>query len=140
MSSLKDRLGYKINSPFKYMDEIEINSNRITMKDVDIPLEATPKYGNKTGKSTTMYPEKEYHFEGATSVVEKPKATLVLLDHDGKPQMELTGKEIVFSRVSTKRILELAEKAKNGTEDDLLALGKYVYDERMRQKKRDGEI
>ena len=67
------------------------------------------------------------------------KATLVLLDHEGKPQQKLTGTELVFSRVSTKKILDLAKKAKDNNKDSIYKLGKYVYEERMAQRKRDGE-
>jgi len=77
--------------------------------------------------------------------LEQPKenwdmARLLLLDHNGQPQMKLGGREIVFSRVSTKKILDLAEKASDGDNRDILALGKFVYQERMKQKKRDKEI
>lgn len=67
------------------------------------------------------------------------KETLVLLDHEGKPQSKLHGTELVFSRISSKKILDLAEKAKDGNEDALYKLGEYAYKERMAQRKRDGE-
>ena len=59
---------------------------------------------------------------------------MVLLDHNGKPQMNLQGGEIVFSRVFTKKILEMVQSAKN--EQDILDIGKAVYTERMAQKNR----
>lgn len=70
----------------------------------------------------------------------KTKESLVLLDHYGKPQAKLYGTELVFSRNSSRKILELAEKAKDGNEDAIYKLGEYVYKERMAQRKRDGEI
>lgn len=143
---LINKLGYKDNSPFKDSPELYIESPNITMKGVSKTLIGTPIHmDGSEGKSQIMYPEKEYIFENAIGVKEKPidmKAKLVLLDHNGKPQMPLTGKEIVFSRISTKRILDLAEKVKQSgeSEDAILKLGEYVYKERMAQKKRDNEI
>ncbi len=60
-----------------------------------------------------------------------------LLDDEGKPQMKMFGGEIIFSRISTNKIIELASKAKD--REGLYKLGKYVYEERMRQIKRENE-
>jgi len=61
--------------------------------------------------------------------------SMVLLDHLGKPQMYMEGGEIVFSRPSTRAIVDLAMKANN--ENSLYNLGQFVYDERRRQIKRE---
>lgn len=61
-------------------------------------------------------------------------ATMVLLDHRGEPQMYLEGGELVISRVETKDLINLAKKVK--TEEDLIKLGKMMYEIRSKQKKR----
>lgn len=61
--------------------------------------------------------------------------SMLLLDHLGKPQMYMQGGEIVFSRPSTKQIIKLAMSVND--QDSLYKLGKYVYDERKRQIKRE---
>lgn len=59
---------------------------------------------------------------------------MVLLDHRGEPQMYLEGGELVISRVETKDLINLAKKVK--TEEDLIKLGKMMYEIRSKQKKR----
>lgn len=63
------------------------------------------------------------------------KHNMVLLDHKGSPQMRMQGGEVVFSRVSTNKIIDLALKAND--EQSLYELGEYVYKERKAQRKRD---
>ena len=53
-----------------------------------------------------------------------------LLDEKGKNQMNLLGGERIFSRISTKRMFELAKQKKYKT------LGKYLYNEIKAQDKR----
>lgn len=59
---------------------------------------------------------------------------MVLLDHKGLPQMHMEGGERIFSRVSTKQIIELASKAND--EESLYKLGEAVYKEIKAQNKR----
>jgi hypothetical protein len=67
------------------------------------------------------------------------KDSMVLLDHKGVPQMYMKGGELIFSRVSTKQIIKLAEKAaESKSEKDFFNLGETVLKERMAQRKRDG--
>jgi len=63
---------------------------------------------------------------------------MVLLDHNGKPQFELQGGEIIFSRVFTKEILSMISKAK--TERDKLEIGKAIHAERTAQKNRKPQV
>lgn len=67
------------------------------------------------------------------------KSDMILLDHNGKPQMEMKGGEIVFSRPSTKEIINQAEKVSVAQmdEDALKELGRIVTKERIEQRKRD---
>lgn len=60
--------GYKKNSPYKYLPEINIPSNQITMKDVNHPIMAYPN-----GDSPQiMLPNKNYYFPNSTKVKEIP--------------------------------------------------------------------
>lgn len=59
---------------------------------------------------------------------------MILLDHKGQPQMDMIGGERIFSRVSTKKIIDLASKAND--EKGLLELGKAIYNEIKAQNKR----
>lgn len=59
---------------------------------------------------------------------------MVLLDHNGSPQMTMEGGERIFSRESTKKIIDLATKAND--EDSLYNLGEAVYKEIKAQNKR----
>lgn len=63
------------------------------------------------------------------------KSTMTLLDHNGKPQMNMLGGELIFSRIATKKIIDLASKASD--EKGLEQLGKFVFEERIAQRKRD---
>lgn len=64
-------------------------------------------------------------------------ANKVLLDDKGIPQMYMGGDQLVFSRKSSKKFIDLALKAsESGSPEALMALGKAVYDERMAQIKR----
>ena len=63
---------------------------------------------------------------------------MVLLDHKGNPQMEMEGGELIFSRISTKKIVDLASDIKSESdEESLLKLGKYVMEERLKQRQRE---
>lgn len=65
---------------------------------------------------------------------------LYMLDENGEPQKTLVGGERIFSRVSTKRILELVEKATmSGDDKDYKALGRYVFKEMVAQDSRPAE-
>ncbi len=84
---------------------------------------------NKGGK----FNFKRKYAQGGTTAAK----AMVLLDHNGQPQMEMQGGEIVFSKKSTKQIIDLASKG--NSEKELHALGEAVYKERMAQRKRDGK-
>ena len=58
-----------------------------------------------------------------------------LLDHNGKPQFDLEGGEIIFSRVFTKKVLEMISKGEKP-----MNVGKAVYDERIAQKNRKQQV
>lgn len=60
---------------------------------------------------------------------------LYLLDHNGVPQIELYGGEIIFSQKSTIDIIEAASKG--NSDEDLYNLGMIVYKERKAQIKRE---
>ena len=65
--------------------------------------------------------------------------SMVLLDHTGKPQMYMKGGELIISRKETKKIIDIASNMQtNSSEDAFYELGKYMYNVRMAQRKRDG--
>ena len=68
MKKTKQLLGYKDNSPFRNEPFIDIDSNRITMKGVSIPIVAYPD----NDKPIVMTPGKEYLFPNSTKVKEVP--------------------------------------------------------------------
>lgn len=118
------------------------NSNHCTMKGMKYPIKLgfLDKNYNLIDLVDAL-PEKSYINKQAKHFIELPNNTdvknvskMALLDHKGSPQMFLEGGELVFSRVSTKKIVELAAKA-NSTEG-LKKLGEYVYKERMAQRSR----
>lgn len=71
------------------------------------------------------------------NLLKPPGANMVLLDHNGNPQMYLRGGELVISRVETKKLIDLAKSIKN--EEDYIKLGKYMYEVRMKQRARKPE-
>ena len=71
------------------------------------------------------------------NLLKPPGANMVLLDHDGNPQMYLKGGELVISRVETKKLIDLVQSAK--TEDDYIKIGKYMHEVRMKQRARKPE-
>lgn len=74
----------------------------------------------------------KYKHGGAVS-----NSSMALLDHKGNIQMYLEGGELIFSRVSSKEIIDAASSAK--TKEDILKLGQIVHKERMAQRGRDPE-
>lgn len=66
------KLGYKKNSPYKNRPFIEIPSNRITMKGVEVPIIGI----SNTGDVQIMQPGGEYQF-GGQSVLEIPLTPMV---------------------------------------------------------------
>lgn len=66
-------------------------------------------------------------------VIFNEENSLILYDESGNKQMNMQGEERIFSRISTKKILELVNKK------DLLQLGKYVVKEVNAQNKRKPE-
>lgn len=65
---------------------------------------------------------------------------LYVIGQDGKPQMELKGGERIFSRISTKTIINKAKRAYvNKTNSAYKSLGKYVFKEMKAQDSREPE-
>lgn len=65
---------------------------------------------------------------------------LYVIGQDGKPQMELKGGERIFSRISTKTIINKAKRAYvNKTNSAYKSLGKYVFKEMKAQDTRGPE-
>lgn len=65
---------------------------------------------------------------------------LYVIGQDGKPQMELKGGERIFSRISTKTIINKAKRAYvNKTNSAYKSLGKYVFKEMKAQDSRGPE-
>jgi len=60
--------------------------------------------------------------------------SMILLDHEGNPQMELYTKELVVSRKETEQLIKLAKKT--NTEKELYELGRLMYEIRMKQRQR----
>lgn len=53
---------------------------------------------------------------------------MLILDHEGKPQMELVGGERIFSRAHTKTLIKFTKKAATTDEDkDYKELGKRIF-------------
>ena len=65
---------------------------------------------------------------------------MLVLDSEGKSQMELVGGERIFSRSNTKTLIRFAKKAKSSDNDkDYKALGKRVFKFLNEQDNRDPE-
>jgi uncharacterized membrane protein (UPF0127 family) len=60
-----------------------------------------------------------------------------VLDQDGNVQMEIVGGERIFSRISTKAMVEKAKSAE--TDAELIDLGRYVAKEIIKQNNRETE-
>lgn len=102
----------------------------------EIPNDNQPTYkkgGSIKGKSK-MYPKCKCGCSGVS--VGKNKmfqqgGTMDVLDGDGNSQMTITGGERIFSRIATKKMLQLNE------EGNYKELGKFICDELYAQDKRD---
>jgi len=146
-----------------------LNTNKITMKDTSFPLGLVfiNKDNKVTSiQDGKAFSSKLYTDDKATKVLEVNaeiidkfkinqlldieklkklkfergglvKSNSVLLDHKGDPQMDLQMNELIISRKETKEITELA--ANSNTEQELVQLGKLMYDIRMQQKGRSPE-
>jgi len=66
------------------------------------------------------------------------ETNMQVLDQDGNVQMEIVGGERIFSRKSTKAMVEKAKAAE--TDEELIALGRYVAKELLCQDERDPEF
>lgn len=59
---------------------------------------------------------------------ENRASKMLVLDSEGKPQMELDGGERIFSRKHTKTLIKFANKASlTGKDNDYRALGKRMF-------------
>lgn len=102
----------------------------------EIPNDNQPTYkkgGSIKGKSK-MYPKCKCGCGGVS--VGKNKmfqqgGTMDVLDEDGNSQMTITGGERIFSRIATKKMLQLNE------EGNYKELGKFICDELYLQDKRE---
>lgn len=160
ITELKDDEG----ALFDYSDEPQ-ESIDFWMKDTLIPLDIL--FVNESGKVVSVHkgtPMSEelisessefiaYVIElNADSGIEKGDETslgkrtdvepdkLYVYGSDGNVQATLQGNERIFSRISTRRILELAQIANESKEDkDYKALGKYIFKEMNAQDNREPE-
>lgn len=64
----------------------------------------------------------------------KKKTMIQMTGNAGEAQAHMEGKERIYSREDTKKIITLARKAK--TEKDFVELGKFVYDATRKQDSR----
>lgn len=62
---------------------------------------------------------------------------LTVLSDEGTPQMKIEGGNRIYSRASTKKIIEMATSA--ASDEDYIALGQYVIKETIAQNKRKEE-
>jgi len=126
----------------------KILGNSITTKDMDSSLQNRLGLIFRKGETPIGYSSGE---AGSSKIHQHPDADNVLefaltskktyesgdyylLDAKGKVQMHMHGGELIFSRPSTKRIIDLALKATD--EEGLFELGKFIYNERMAQLSR----
>jgi hypothetical protein len=84
-------------------------------------------------KKELMKQPKQFKFGGVQSAND-----MVLLDHDGKPQMYLQGGELVISIKETQKLVDLASSSSRDNTEAMYELGKTMHDIRMKQRKRDG--
>lgn len=63
--------------------------------------------------------------------------SMLLLDHEGNPQMKLQSHELIISRKETEQLIDMATKA--NTDEELYELGKLMYKIRKKQKSRKPE-
>lgn len=90
--------------------------------------QAGPKFGVESLVSMAPHLFRLYQSGGS----------LIQLSGDGKTvEAIIQGKERIYSRADTKRLMELAKKAKS--EDDLFLLGKFFYDATKKQDSRPSE-
>ncbi len=88
-----------------------------TENNISFVLEVNPNSGIKVGDELEFSPD---------SKVKSDK--MIVLNEDGKPQMELEGGERIFSRPNTKTLIRFAKKALYTQKDsDFKALGKRVF-------------
>jgi hypothetical protein len=110
--------------------EYKFKSNKV----LEIPMKTMYKLGGKIGSKSKMYPKCKCGCGGVS--VGKNKmfqsgGTMDVLDGDGNTQMTITGGERIFSRIATKKMLQLNE------EGNYKELGKFICDELYAQDKRD---
>lgn len=122
----EDGIVISVQSGTPMSEELISESSEFVAYVIEINANSGVKQGDKTslGKNTDIEPNKLYVYGS-----------------DGNVQATLQGGERIFSRVSTKRILELAQKANQSKEDkDYKALGRYIFKEMNAQDEREPEF
>jgi len=111
-------------------DEININKP----SDIIVEVNLGEASDIKRGESISLVGEKNE--DGTVEMADggiQPVGSRYVLDENGKNQMNLKGGERIFSRISTKRMFELAKEKKYKT------LGRYMYNEVKAQDNRPTE-
>ena len=106
-------------------EELISESSEFVAYVIELNADSGIKEGDETslGKRTDVEPDKLYVYGS-----------------DGNVQATLQGNERIFSRKSTKRIIELAEVAEQSKDDkDYKALGRYIFKEMDAQDARGPE-
>lgn len=106
-------------------EELISESSEFIAYVIELNADSGINKGDETslGKRTDVEPDKLYVYGS-----------------DGNVQATLQGNERIFSRASTKRIIELAERADQTKDDkDYKALGKYIFKEMSAQDAREPE-
>ena len=96
---------------------------------VEYVLEVNQGSGIKAGDELDFAPERK---------IDSKK--MLVLNSDGKPQMELEGGERIFSRKNTRTLIRMAKRAsKSKSEKDYKALGKRMFTYLKQQDEREPE-
>lgn len=96
---------------------IPLSEEELTEENVSFVLETNVDSGIKKGDELEFSPDSQVN-----------KEKMVVLNENGKPQMELDGGERIFSRPDTKILIKFSKKAQATKRDnDYKALGKRVF-------------
>ena len=96
--------------------------------DVKYVLELNADSGVEAGDDVDLSEIEEYDEENDDNEEDESQSKMLVLDENGKVQMELDGNERIFSRKHTKILARLAKKAyKSKLDKDYKALGRKVF-------------
>lgn len=119
------------------------SENILEEDNIAFVLELNVNSGIKVGDELEFSPEKVVKSKMMTAesnVDYSNPDKMMVLNEDGKTQMELTGGERIMSRVSTKVLIRKAKKAASlQTDSTYKSLGKYLFKELSAQNSRDPE-